>query len=57
MVLGVRCFVAALFLASFAAFLCLVLRGRRLKNWRLYALVGLTYFVWLAMSIYYVSNE
>ena len=54
--LGVRCFIAVLFVAAFAAFLFLVLRGRRLKNWRLYALVGLTYFVWLAMSIYYVSG-
>ena len=53
--MGVRCFTVVVFLAAFVAFLFLVLRGRRLKNWRLYALCGLIYFAWLALSLYHVS--
>ena len=53
--LGARCCVVVVFLAAFVAFLVLVLRGRRLKNWRLYALCGLIYFAWLALSLYHVS--
>jgi len=51
--LGARCCVVVVFLAAFVAFLVLVLRGRRLKNWRLYALCGLIYFAWLALSLYH----
>ena len=53
--MGVRCLVVSVFLLAFVLFLVLVLRGRRLKNWRLYALCGLIYFAWLGMSLYFVS--
>ncbi len=50
----VRCLVAALFLVTYVVFFILVGRGQRLKNWRLYALVGIIFFGWLAMSLYQV---
>jgi hypothetical protein len=50
--LSVRCIVVAIFLVSYILFFVLVARGQRLKNWRLYAVVGLLVFSWLAMSLY-----
>ena len=53
--LGVRCFTVAVFLVALILLIVLVLRGRRLKNWRLYSLCALIYFAWLGMSLYFVS--
>ena len=47
-----RCSVILLFIISYVFVFINVARGHRLKNWRLYILVALVLFCWLAMSLY-----
>ena len=47
-----RCLIILIFLVSYILVFVNVARGTRLKNWRLYCVVALAMFCWLAMSLY-----
>ena len=49
---GSRCAVLFLFVVSLVLVFVNVARGTRLKNWRLYCVVALVIFTWLALSLY-----
>lgn len=47
-----RCLVILIFLVAYTLVFINVARGTRLKNWRLYCVVALSLFCWLALSLY-----